>query len=43
MNSNKTNDEITNIQENIDVKEVPKENPYWDYINMKLIQMLLDG
>lgn len=54
MNSNKTNEEITNIQEEIDVEEVedtenteiiepvekqPKENPYWDYINMNMINV----
>lgn len=54
MDSNKTNDEITNIQENVDVEEVqdtenteiiepveevPKENPYWDYINMNMINV----
>lgn len=56
MDSNKTNDEITNIQENVDVEEVqdaenteiieqaeelPKENPYWDYINMNMINVNL--
>ena len=34
MDSNKTNNEITNIQENAEiiepVEEVPEENPYWD-------------
>ena len=54
MDSNKTNDEITNIQENVEVEEVqdtesteiiepveevPKENPYWDYINMNMINV----
>lgn len=54
MDSNKTNDEITNIQEHVDVEEVqdtenteiiepieevPKENPYWDYINMNMINV----
>ena len=54
MDSNKTNDEITNIQENVDVEEVqdtenteiiepveevPEENPYWDYINMNMINV----
>ena len=54
MDSNKTNEEITNIQEDIDVDEVedtenteiiepveepPKENPYWDYINMNMINV----
>lgn len=54
IDSNKTNDEITNIQENVDVEEVqdtenteiiepveevPKENPYWDYINMNMINV----
>ena len=54
MNSNKTNEEITNIQEEINVEEVedtenteiiepveeqPKENPYWDYINMNMINV----
>ena len=56
MDSNKTNDEITNIQENVDVEEVqdtenteiikqaeelPEENPYWDYINMNMINVNL--
>lgn len=54
MDSNKTNEEITNIQEDIDVDEVEdtenteiiepveepsKENPYWDYINMNMINV----
>ena len=54
IDSNKTNEEITNIQEDIDVDEVedtenteiiepveepPKENPYWDYINMNMINV----
>lgn len=54
IDSNKTNEEITNIQENVDVEEVqdtkkteiiepvievPKENPYWDYINMNMINV----
>ena len=54
MDSNKTNEEIINIQEDIDVDEVedienteiikpveepPKENPYWDYINMNMINV----
>ena len=54
IDSDKTNYEITNIQENINVEEiqdtenteiiepiieVPKENPYWDYIKMKLIDV----
>lgn len=54
IDSNKTNNEITNIQENINVEEiqdtenteiiepvieVPKENPYWDYINMNMINV----
>lgn len=54
MDSNKTNDEIINIQENVDieevqdtenteiiepVEEVPEENPYWDYINMNMINV----
>ena len=54
IDSNKTNYEITNIQENINVEEiqdtenteiiepvieVPKENPYWDYINMNMINV----
>lgn len=54
MDSNKTNDEITNIQKNIDVEEIqdtesteiiepveeiPKSNPYWDYINMNMINV----
>ena len=54
MNSNKTNEEITNIQEEINVEEVEdtenteiiepveeqsKENPYWDYINMNMINV----
>lgn len=54
MDSNKTNEEITNIQEDIDVDEVedtenteiiepveepPKENSYWDYINMNMINV----
>ena len=54
MDSNKTNNEITNIQENVDVEEVtdtenteiiepveevPEENPYWDYINMNMINV----
>ena len=54
MDSNKTNDEITNIQKNVDVEEVqdtenteiikpveevPEENPYWDYINMNMINV----
>lgn len=54
IDSNKTNDEITNIQGNVDVEEVqdtenteiiepveevPKENPYWDYINMNMINV----
>ena len=54
MDSNKINEEITNIQEDIDVDEVEdtenteiiepveephKENPYWDYINMNMINV----
>ena len=54
IDSNKTSEEITNIQEDIDVDEVedtenteiiepveepPKENPYWDYINMNMINV----
>lgn len=54
IDSNKTNYEITNIQENINVEEIqdtenteiiepvieiPKENPYWDYINMNMINV----
>ena len=54
IDSNKTNEEITNIQENIDIKEVKdsenteiikpeeelsKENPYWDYIKMNMINV----
>ncbi len=54
IDSNKTNYEITNIQENINVEEiqdtenteiiepvieVSKENPYWDYINMNMINV----
>lgn len=54
IDSNKTNDEITNIQENVDVEEVqdtenteiieqveevPEENPYWDYINIDMINV----
>lgn len=54
IDSNKTNDEITNIQGNVDVEEVqdtenteiikpveevPEENPYWDYINMNMINV----
>ena len=54
IDSNKTNYEITNIQESINVEEiqdtenteiiepvieVPKENPYWDYINMNMINV----
>ena len=52
--SNKTNEAIATIQENIDIEEVqdtestkivepareiPKENPYWDYINMNMINV----
>lgn len=58
IDSNKTNYEITNIQENINVEEiqdtknteiiepvieVPKENPYWDYINMNMINVDFNG
>lgn len=58
IDSNKTNSEITNIQENINVEEiqdtenteiiepvieVPKENPYWDYINMNMINVDFNG
>ena len=58
IDSNKTNYEITNIQENINVEEiqdtenteiiepvieVPKENPYWDYINMNMINFDFNG
>lgn len=54
LDSNKTNEEINNIQKNINVEEVedtdnteivepveeiPKENPYWDYINMNMINV----
>ena len=54
IDSDKTNYEITNIQENINVEEiqdtentkiiepvieVTKENPYWDYINMNMINV----
>lgn len=54
IDSDKTNYEITNIQENINVEEiqdtenteiiepiieVPKENPYWDYIYMNMINV----
>lgn len=58
IDSNKTNYEITNIQESINVEEiqdtenteiiepvieVPKENPYWDYINMNMINVDFNG
>lgn len=58
IDSNKTNYEITNIQENINVEEiqdtenteiiepvieVSKENPYWDYINMNMINVDFNG
>lgn len=58
IDSNKTNYEITNIQENINVEEiqdtenteiiepvieVQKENPYWDYINMNMINVDFNG
>lgn len=58
IDSNKTNYEITNIQENINVEEIqdtenteiiepviefPKENPYWDYINMNMINVDFNG
>ena len=58
IDSDKTNYEITNIQENINVEEiqdtenteiiepvieVPKENPYWDYINMNMINVDFNG
>ena len=58
IDSNKTNYEITNIQENINIEEiqdtenteiiepvieVPKENPYWDYINMNMINVDFNG
>lgn len=58
IDSNKTNYEITNIQENINVEEiqdtknteiiepvieVPKENPYWHYINMNMINVDFNG
>lgn len=58
IDSNKTNYEITNIQENINVEEiqdtentkiiepvieVTKENPYWDYINMNMINVDFNG
>lgn len=54
IDSNKTNDEITNIQKNVAVKEVqdtenteiieqsekiPEGNPYWDYVNMNMINV----
>ena len=54
MDSDKSNDEITNIQKNVDVEEVPdtentevieqeeeipKSNPYWDYIKMNMIDI----
>ena len=54
MDSNKTNEEINNIQENVHVEEIqvtentkiiepaeeiPEENPYWDYINMNMINV----
>lgn len=58
IDSDKTNYEITNIQENINVEEiqdtenteiiepvieVSKENPYWDYINMNMINVDFNG
>ena len=58
IDSDKTNYEITNIQENINVEEiqdtenteiiepvieVPKENPYWDYINMNMLNVDFNG
>ena len=58
IDSDKTNYEITNIQENINLEEVqdtenteiiepvievPKENPYWDYINMNMINVDFNG
>lgn len=58
IDSDKTNYEITNIQENINVEEiqdtenteiiepvieVPKENPYWNYINMNMINVDFNG
>ncbi len=58
IDSDKTNYEITNIQENINIEEiqdtenteiiepvieVPKENPYWDYINMNMINVDFNG
>ena len=54
FDSNKTNEEINNIQKNINVEEVedtdnteivepveeiPKENPYWDYIKMNMLNV----
>ena len=54
IDSNKTNEEITNVQEDIDVDEVEdtentdiiepaeeplKESPYWDYINVNMINV----
>ena len=54
LDSNKTNEEINNIQKNINVEEVedtdnteivepveeiPKENPYWDYIKMNMLNV----
>ena len=54
IDSNKAKEEITTIQESINVEEVedtenteivepveeiPKENPYWDYINMNMINV----
>lgn len=54
LDSNKTSDQIDNIQENTIVQEkedtpeteiveqeeeIPKENPYWDYIKMNMIDV----
>lgn len=54
LDSNKTSDQIDNIQENTVVQEkedtpeteiveqeeeIPKENPYWDYIKMNMIDV----
>ena len=54
LDSNKTSEEINNIQKNINVEEVedtdnteivepveeiPKENPYWDYIKMNMLNV----
>ena len=37
--SNKTNKQIEEVQETVKVEEIPKSNPYWDYIKINMIDI----